>query len=111
MTARHARSTSAQATPALQAQRGYDQLTLGFGFVIQVPDPANPGQFILVASPTNQPASIVAGSANASTRFFSIFATGGTHAGRLSGAELRLLSEWVDIGTQYYNNPFDAPLN
>jgi len=24
---------------------------------------------------------------------------------------LRLLSEWVDIGAQFYNNPFDAPLN
>ncbi len=102
---------AAAATPALAAQRGYDQLTQGYSFAIEVPDPANPGQFILVASPTNQPASISAGSANASTRFFSIFAPGGTHAGRLSGAELRLLSEWVDIGTQYYNNPFDAPLN
>jgi hypothetical protein len=29
----------------------------------------------------------------------------------MTGAELRLLSEWIDIGTQYYNNPFDAPLN
>jgi hypothetical protein len=102
---------TAQATPALQSQRGYDQLTLGYGFVIEVPNPANPATTILVASPTNQPASITAGSANASTRFFSIFATGGSHAGRLSGAELRLLSEWVDIGAQYYNNPFDAPLN
>jgi hypothetical protein len=86
-------------------------LTQGFGFVIEVPDPANPAMTILVASPTNRSASIAAGSANASTPFFSIFATGGSHAGRLSGAELRLLSEWVDIGTQYYNNPFDAPLN
>jgi hypothetical protein len=101
----------AQATPALQAQRGYDQLTLGYGFVIEVPNPANPATTILVASAANQPASINAGSASASTRFFSIFATGGSHAGRLSGAELRLLSEWVDIGAQYYNNPFDAPLN
>ncbi|MBX2810023.1 MAG: hypothetical protein KTR20_15495 [Cellvibrionaceae bacterium] len=25
--------------------------------------------------------------------------------------ELRLLREWVDIGAQYYNNPFDAPLD
>jgi len=24
---------------------------------------------------------------------------------------MRLLSEWVDIGAQYYNNPFDAPTN
>ena len=104
---------TAQATLALQAQRGYDQLTLGHGFVIEVPDPNDPMMMatILVASPTNQPAVISAGNANASTRFFSIFAAGGSHAGRLTEAELRLLSEWVDIGTQYYNNPFDAPLN
>jgi hypothetical protein len=62
------------------------------------------------ATAQNFPASIVKGSANASTRFFSIFAAGGSHAGRLNGAELRLLSEWVDIGAQYYNNPFNAPL-
>jgi hypothetical protein len=95
----------------LQAQRGYDQLTLGFNFVIEVPNPANPAQTIVVAGPGTRPASIVAGSASASTRFFSIFAAGGSHVGRLSGAELRLISEWVDIGTQFYNNPFDAPLN
>jgi hypothetical protein len=62
------------------------------------------------ATAQNFPASITKGSANAATRFFSIFAAGGSHAGRLSGAELRLLSEWVDIGAQYYNNPFNAPL-
>ena len=101
---------AAQATPALQSQRSYDELTLGFGYAVEVPDPANPAATILVASTTPRPAVISAGSANASTRFFSIFAAGGSHAGRLSGAELRLLSEWVDIGTQYYNNPFDAPL-
>jgi hypothetical protein len=35
------------------------------------------------------------------------------HAGRLTPAELRLISEWVDIGAQYFNNPFDpaVPLN
>ncbi len=32
------------------------------------------------------------------------------HAGFMTAAELRLLSEWVDIGAQYFNNPFDAPL-
>jgi hypothetical protein len=32
------------------------------------------------------------------------------HAQFLTPDELRLLSEWVDIGAQYYNNPFDAPL-
>jgi hypothetical protein len=29
------------------------------------------------------------------------------HAGILSPAELRLISEWLDIGAQNFNNPFD----
>lgn len=45
------------------------------------------------------------------SRFFSKFAAGGTHAGYLTGGELRLISEWVDIGAQYYNDPFKAPEN
>jgi hypothetical protein len=40
------------------------------------------------------------------SRFFSEFDAGGTHAGYLSAAELRLLAEWLDIGAQYCNNPF-----
>jgi hypothetical protein len=58
-----------------------------------------------------------AGSANGarSSVFLSRFAagSGSTHAGFLSSAELRLLSEWLDIGAQYFNNPFDpaVPLN
>ena len=32
------------------------------------------------------------------------------HRGLLSPAELRLISEWLDIGAQYYNNPFDGRL-
>ena len=79
-----------------------------------------------------------AGSANASPGFFECFEggscgpnaapelpancteDGGTpvqattntvnHSGMLSASELRLLSEWLDIGAQYYNNPFDARL-
>ncbi len=56
-------------------------------------------------------------SASASTngaqasRFFNSFVTGGSHAGYLSDAELRLIAEWLDIGGQYYNNPFDVPIN
>jgi hypothetical protein len=49
--------------------------------------------------------------ARASTGFFSPFAPGGTHAGWLSPAERKLLSEWLDIGGQYYNNPFTGPVN
>lgn len=46
-----------------------------------------------------------------SNRFFSPFNTGGVHAGWLSPAEQKLLFEWLDIGAQYYNNPFAAPVN
>ncbi|MGH8133400.1 MAG: hypothetical protein ACRETP_09265, partial [Steroidobacteraceae bacterium] len=56
-----------------------------------------------------------AGSANGgqSAQFFSLFATGGQHPGWLNPAEIRLLSEWLDIGAQYFNNPFDpaVPVN
>jgi hypothetical protein len=35
------------------------------------------------------------------------------HKGALTPAELRLISEWLDIGAQYFNNPFEpgVPLN
>jgi hypothetical protein len=55
--------------------------------------------------------SLQAGSANGSVTFFSLFGPGGTHAGRLSPAELKLVSEWTDIGAQYFNDPFAAPLD
>jgi hypothetical protein len=45
------------------------------------------------------------------SHFFQVFNTDAMHIGLLSPAELRLLSEWVDIGAQYYNNPFAAPTN
>jgi hypothetical protein len=32
------------------------------------------------------------------------------HVGFLSPHELRLVAEWLDIGAQYYNNPFDVPV-
>lgn len=57
------------------------------------------------------PPSMIAGNARGSSRFFARFAPGGSHAGRLSPAELRLLSEWLDIGAQYFNDPFLAPVD
>ena len=33
------------------------------------------------------------------------------HTDMLSPGELRLISEWLDIGAQYYNNPFDQRLS
>ena len=52
------------------------------------------------------PRVLLAGRARASSRFFDRFDAGGDHAGYLSEFELRLLSEWVDIGAQYFNDPF-----
>ena len=42
-------------------------------------------------------------------RFFSRFNAGGSHAGWLTPAELKLVSEWLDIGAQYFNDPFAVP--
>jgi hypothetical protein len=67
------------------------------------------GDPILAPVPVN-PVMSTAG-ARASPGFFDRFAAGGSHAGYLSGAELRLVAEWADLGGQYFNNPFDAPLN
>lgn len=60
------------------------------------------------------PGSITSGSA-ARSQFFKVI-TGnlvGTvnHKAYMSPSELRLLAEWADVGAQYYNNPFAAPLN
>ncbi len=55
------------------------------------------------------PASMNPNGARNSGRFFAVFSSGGSHEGFLNAAELRLISEWLDIGAQYYNNPFDAP--
>jgi len=78
---------------------------------ILVPGPPDPvtGLPTLVAVPVNP--SMSAAGARASTAFFSRFDAGGTHAGWLTPGELRLIAEWLDIGGQYYNDPFMAPVN
>ncbi len=63
-----------------------------------------------VTTTTVRAAEFISGDA-LDSHFFQVFATDATHIGLLSPAELRLLTEWVDIGAQYDNNPFDAPLN
>ncbi len=64
----------------------------------------------ILATVTVNPSMSSAG-ANASIRFFSRFDAGGSHEGYLSDAEKRLIAEWLDVGAQYYNNPFDVPIN
>jgi Hydrazine synthase alpha subunit middle domain/WD40-like Beta Propeller Repeat len=58
------------------------------------------------------PASMSANGANSSARFFNKFDVGGgtvDHRPFLNRAELKLIAEWLDVGAQYYNNPFAAP--
>jgi hypothetical protein len=73
--------------------------------------PDENGDPILVTVPVASSMSVAG--ANASGTFFSRFDAGGTHEGYLTPAELRLIAEWLDIGAQYFNDPFDpaVPLN
>ncbi len=70
------------------------------------PDTGDPIEAPIVLTP-----SITIAGARASGDFFDRFDAGGTHEGWLTPDELRLVSEWVDIGAQYFNNPFDVPIN
>lgn len=67
------------------------------------------GDPIPVMVTVNVGASMNVNSALTNVRFFSRFDAGGTHEGWLTDAELKLIAEWLDIGGQYYNNPFDVP--
>ncbi len=99
--------------------RNQQQLTMGQlqNVMVPAPGPVDPvtGQptTILVPAPQLAPP-MVAGSAAASSTFLRIFDGSYQdpvldHTGFLSPAELRLISEWLDIGAQYYNDPFVAP--
>jgi hypothetical protein len=99
----------------------HDELTLN-GMVLQdllvpVPGPPDPvtGLPTTILEPVVLPSPMTAGSAIGSSAFFRMF--DGSyhdpvldHTGYLSPAELRLISEWLDIGAQYYNDPFVAPV-
>jgi len=57
------------------------------------------------------PSASVAGAA-ASGAFFGRFEDpNDLHYNILSPSERRLIAEWLDVGAQYFNNPFDAPAN
>ena len=69
------------------------------------------GNDILENIPYASPASVAG--ARASSDFFDRFndPNDPIHFNILSKAEQRLIAEWLDVGAQYYNNPFDAPAN
>lgn len=64
-----------------------------------------------IFEPVTVGSSMSVAGATASDGFFAPFDPGQSHDGYLSDAELRLIAEWLDVGAQYYNNPFDAPVN
>jgi hypothetical protein len=75
------------------------------------------GNFDVDGNPIEEPVFIgtrlsLAGAA-ASEGFFARFTQPGSHQGWMSDAELRLIAEWLDLGGQYFNDPFneDVPLN
>ena len=68
------------------------------------------GNPILDVVPIAPPASI--GGARASSDFFDRFDDpNDLHFDILSVSERRMIAEWLDVGAQYYNNPFDVPIN
>jgi hypothetical protein len=85
------------------------ELVMGALQDVLVPGPPDPVTGVPTQVPVTVPASMSATGALASDRFFRRFGADGTHSGYLSPAELRLIAEWLDIGAQYYNDPFAAP--
>jgi len=88
--------------------------------LVPVPGPPDPvtGLPTTVMVPVSLAPPMIAGSAGDSVaKFFSMFdgsdkntdPTYTNHTGFLTPAELRLITEWLDIGAQYYNDPFVAP--
>jgi hypothetical protein len=84
--------------------------------MVPAPGPPDPvtGLPTTIMVPVSLAPPMTAGSANGSVKFFRMF--DGTyqdpvldHTGFLTTAELRLIAEWLDIGAQYYNDPFVAP--
>jgi hypothetical protein len=85
--------------------------------LVPAPGPPDPvtGLPTTIMVPVSLAPPMAAGSAAGSTTFFRMF--DGTfddpvlnHTGFLSPSELRLIAEWLDIGAQYYNDPFVAPV-
>jgi hypothetical protein len=67
------------------------------------------GSEIPILVTVNVPSAMSTNGALASSRFMREFQFGGMHEGFLTSVELKLIAEWLDLGAQYYNNPFDVP--
>jgi hypothetical protein len=108
-------NSASQAVP--QELTSYQMLLFPHDITVPAPTPTNPNATMTV---TVGPY-MNAGAANGalSKAFFDCVTTGAgcmapvAHAGFMTADELRLVSEWLDIGAQYFNNPFDpmVPVN
>jgi hypothetical protein len=85
--------------------------------LVPAPGPPDPvtGLPTTIMVPVSLAPPMAAGSAAGSTTFFRMFDGSFddpvlNHTGFLSPSELRLIAEWLDIGAQYYNDPFVAPV-
>ena len=99
----------------------HNEQTLNNGVLVDLlvpaPGPPDPvtGLPTTIMVPVSLAPPMTAGSASGSVlKFLRMF--DGTyqdpvldHTGFLTAAELRLIAEWLDIGAQYYNDPFVAP--
>ncbi len=75
--------------------------------VVGFDEDGNPIEEPIPIDPPASPAGAIA-----SGDFFSRFEDpADLHHNILSPSEIRLIAEWLDVGAQYYNNPFDAPEN
>jgi hypothetical protein len=119
--------TSSASNADVTVVTSYEQLlfahnaqTLNMGvlqdLLVPAPGPPDPvtGLPTTIMVPVSLAPPMAAGSAAGSTTFFRMF--DGSfhdpvldHTGYLSAAELRLIAEWLDIGAQFYNDPFVAP--
>jgi len=98
--------TDAQGNPVFQLDANGNPLLDANGNPIPIP--------VLVPVQVSPGPPMRAGSARGNPNsgyFLSKFDTGGSHEGYLTDAEKKLIGEWLDIGAQYYNNPFDVPVN
>jgi Hydrazine synthase alpha subunit middle domain/WD40-like Beta Propeller Repeat len=85
--------------------------------LVPAPGPPDPvtGLPTTIMVPVSLAPPMAAGSAAGSTTFFRMFDGSFMdpvldHTGYLSPSELRLIAEWLDIGAQFYNDPFVAPV-
>jgi hypothetical protein len=100
----------------------HNEQTLNMGVLqdLLVPGPPGPtdpvtGLPTTTMVPVSLASPMAAGSAAGSTTFLRMFDGSFddmvlNHTGYLSPAELRLISEWLDIGGQFFNDPFVAPV-